>query len=220
MQNWSVLCYRCENSCHPDISNFLSIWLNIQSLPAVLMRSITSNIWLLTFKKYHRARWNSICLKFINQTELCSTLSLWENWFTQLNLSGSALEIPKYLSSSRHCFRVNCSKFCCIDILFFNMCHRLIYIKIHKYLCICLRLVCIKSKWVLHLDKTGYVSHETRPKFIDSQNIYFQFHDTLFCMKALHLSDKLSLTCRRLWPKEDTCIRLYVIKRLLNEWHI
>ena len=35
-----------------------------------------------------------------------------------------------------------------------------------------------KRKLVLLLDKTGYVSQETRPKFIaiDSQNIYFHVH--------------------------------------------
>ena len=31
----------------------------------------------------------------------------------------------------------------------------------------------MKGKLVLLLDKTGYVSQETRPKFIDSQNFYF-----------------------------------------------
>ena len=37
-----------------------------------------------------------------------------------------------------------------------------------------------KGKLVLLLDKTGYVSQETRPKFIDSRNFYFHFHDKLF----------------------------------------
>ena len=45
----------------------------------------------------------------------------------------------------------------------------------------------------LALDKTGYISQETRPKFIDSQNFYFYFHYKLFWIKAVHLSDKLSL---------------------------
>ena len=75
---------------------------------------------------------------------------------------------------------------------------------------------------VLLLDKTGYVSQETRPKFIDSKNFYFHFHYKLFCTKAVHLSDKLSLTCPRVWPIEDihVCIGLYVLKRLLNVRHI
>ena len=78
----------------------------------------------------------------------------------------------------------------------------------------------MKGKFVLILDKTGYVSHETKPKFVDSQNFYFHFHYKLFGIKAVHLSDKLSLMCPRLWPIEDIDIGLYVLKRLLNVWHI
>ena len=59
-----------------------------------------------------------------------------------------------------------------------------------------------------------------RPKFIDSQNFYLHFHYKLFCIKAVHLSDKLTLTCPRLWPIEDICIGLYVLKGLLNVQHI
>ena len=70
------------------------------------------------------------------------------------------------------------------------------------------------------LDKTGYVSQETRPKFIDSQNFYFHFHFKLFCIEARHLSDELSLMYPRLWPIEDKCIGLYVLKCLLNVRHI
>ena len=33
---------------------------------------------------------------------------------------------------------------------------------------------------VLLLYKTGYVSQETRPKFIDSQHFYFHFHLYIF----------------------------------------
>ena len=44
------------------------------------------------------------------------------------------------------------------------------------FLCKCLLLICIKGKLVLLLNKTGYVSQETRQKFIDSQNFYFHFH--------------------------------------------
>ena len=72
---------------------------------------------------------------------------------------------------------------------------------------------------VLLLDKAGYVSQETRPKFIDSQSFYFHFHYKLCCIKALYLSEKPSLTCPRLWPIEGMCIGLhglYVLKRLLN----
>ena len=81
-------------------------------------------------------------------------------------------------------------------------------------------MICIKGKLVLLLDETGYVSQETRPKFIDSQNFYFHFHYKLFCIKAVHLSNKLSLTCPRLWPIEDICIDLNVLKCLLNMRHI
>ena len=41
---------------------------------------------------------------------------------------------------------------------------------------------CIKGKLVLLLDKTGYVSQETRLKFIDIQNFYCHFHCKLFCI--------------------------------------
>ena len=84
----------------------------------------------------------------------------------------------------------------------------------------CLLFVCTKGKLVLLLYKTGYVSQETRPKFIDSQNFYFHFHYKLFCTKAVYLSDKLSLTCPWVWPIEDMCIGLYVLKRLMNVRHI
>ena len=50
----------------------------------------------------------------------------------------------------------------------------------------CLLLVCIKGKLVLFLDKTGYVSQETRPKFIDSQKFYFHIYYEMFCIKAVH----------------------------------
>ena len=63
--------------------------------------------------------------------------------------------------------------------------------------------------------------HKKRdPKFIDSQNFYFHFHYKLFCIKAVHLSNKASLMCHRLWPTEDICIGLYVLKCLLNVWYI
>ena len=86
----------------------------------------------------------------------------------------------------------------------------------------CLLLVCIKGKLALLLDKTGSVSQETRQNFIDSQNLYFNFHYQLFGIKTVHLSDKLSLTYPRLLPIEDTCIYIgiYVLKRLLNVRHI
>ena len=66
----------------------------------------------------------------------------------------------------------------------------------------------------------GYFSQETRPNFIDSQNFYFHFHYELFCIITVNLSDKLSLICPLLWPIEDICIGLYVLKRLLNVRHI
>ena len=53
---------------------------------------------------------------------------------------------------------------------------------------------------------TGYVSQERGPRFIYSQNFYFHFHYKSFCIKAVHLSDKLFLTCPRLWRIEDICI--------------
>ena len=84
----------------------------------------------------------------------------------------------------------------------------------------CLLLICIKGKLVLLLDKTGYVSQETRPNFINSQNVYFHFHYKLFCIKAVHLSVKLSLMCPRLWPIEHICFRLYVLERLLKVRYI
>ena len=56
-----------------------------------------------------------------------------------------------------------------------------------------------------------YVSQETRPKFIDSQNFSFHFHYK-FCINAVHLFDELSITCPRVWPIEDICIGLCVLK--------
>ena len=51
-------------------------------------------------------------------------------------------------------------------------------------------VVCIKGKLVLLLDKTGYVSQETRPKFIDSQNFYFHLHYKSFLSKwCIYLTD-------------------------------
>ena len=83
------------------------------------------------------------------------------------------------------------------------MCHTLKTRLNHKYLVyICLLLTCIKGKLVLLLDKTGNVSQETRPKFIDSQNFYFHFHYKLFCILAVRFSDKLSLMCPLIWPIE------------------
>ena len=58
--------------------------------------------------------------------------------------------------------------------------------------------------------KTGYDSQEMRPKFIVSQNVYFHFHYKLFCIKAVHLSDTLSLMCPRLWPIEDGSVFVYL----------
>ena len=58
----------------------------------------------------------------------------------------------------------------------------------------CLLLTCIKGNLVLLLDKTGYVSQETRPKFIDSQ---------------VHL-----------WPIEDICFGMYVLEHFLKVWYI
>ena len=66
---------------------------------------------------------------------------------------------------------------------FFSTCAtRWKQVLIDKNLCICLLLTCIKGKLVLLLDKTGYASQRTRPKFIDSQNLYFHFHCKLFCI--------------------------------------
>ena len=78
----------------------------------------------------------------------------------------------------------------------------------------------IKGKLVLLLEITCYFWQETRPKFIDSQNFYFHFHCKSICVKAVHLSYKLSFTCPRLRPTEDIWIDLYVLNRLLNVLHI
>ena len=80
--------------------------------------------------------------------------------------------------------------------------------------------VCIKGKLVLLRDKTEYCPQETRSKLIDNQNINFHFHFKLFYIKAMHLSNKLWLTCPQLWPIENICIGLYVLKRLLKVRHI
>ena len=94
------------------------------------------------------------------------------------------------------------------------MCHTL---KTHLNTYECLLLVCIKDRLVLLLDKTGYVSQETRPKFIDSQNFKFHFHYKLFCIKVVHLSDKLSLMCPQVWPIKDICIGLLNVRYILEK---
>ena len=49
--------------------------------------------------------------------------------------------------------------------------------------------------------------------FIDSRIFYFHlnFHCKSFCVKAVHLSLKLSLTNPRLWSTDDMCIGFYVL---------
>ena len=94
------------------------------------------------------------------------------------------------------------------------------HVLIHKYLYICLLFVCLKGKLVLLLDKTGFVSQETRPMFIGSQNFYFHSYNKLISIKAVHLSDTLSLTCPRVRFIEDICIGLFVLLHLLNRRHI
>ena len=105
---------------------------------------------------------------------------------------------------------------------FFSTCAtRWKHVEIHKHLCKCLLLICIKGKLVLPHDKTGIVSQETRPKFIDSQNFYFHFRYKLFCIKAVHLSNRLALMCPRLWPIEDisiVCMYLNVLWMCGTSW--
>ena len=49
----------------------------------------------------------------------------------------------------------------------------------------------------------------------------FTFTRSCFVLKqCINLSDLLSLMCPRLWPIENICIGLYLLKRLLNVWHI
>ena len=91
---------------------------------------------------------------------------------------------------------------------------------INTYAYICLLFVCTKGKIVLLLDKTSYVSQKNETNVHWQPKFYFHFHNKLLCIKAVHLSDKLSLTCPRVWPVEDICIGLCVLKRPLNVWHI
>ena len=86
----------------------------------------------------------------------------------------------------------------------------------HKYLCIYLLLVWIKGKVVLLLDRL-VMFHNKRDQSSLTVKI-FTFTFTTSCF--VHFSNKLSLMCPRLWPKEDICIGLYVLKRLLNVRHI
>ena len=103
---------------------------------------------------------------------------------TDLHFHPTLSKLPNFQQTSIQlffCFPTNCSKCCYIDTL--STCAtRWEHVYIHKYLRICLLLTCIKGKLVLLLDKTGYVSQETRPKFIDSQNFYFHFHYKSFCI--------------------------------------
>ena len=146
-----------------------------------------------------------------------------ENWFglsTNINQHCLSYNISSRLQFNSSWFPHNLFEML-LDWHTFSTCApRWKHVWIHKYLCKCLLLICIKGKLVLLLDRTGYDSQETRPKFIDSQNFYFHFHYKLFCIKAVHLSNKLSLMCPRLWPIKDICIGLYVLKGLLNKRHI
>ena len=142
-----------------------------------------------------------------------------ENWFTFSTNTVLASKFPTDFNSTLLCFPTNCSKCCYIDKLFFNICHTLkilLNTQIPMYMS---SVDLYKGQVGLALDKTGYISKETRPKFIDSQT-FFHFHYKLFCIKAVHFSDKLSVLCPRIWPIGDICIGLYVLKRLLTVRYI
>ena len=122
----------------------------------------------------------SMCRHILYMTEISLIMTL-SNQFTSTHLLVSPQIVQNVVALTPY----------------FNMCHTLKTRLKHKHICICLLLFCIKDKLIVFLDKTDYVSQETltRPKFTDSQNFYF--HYKLFCIKAVHLSDKLSLTCPR-----------------------
>ena len=158
--------------------------------------------------------------KKIFQAVLCPTQLFQWNWFALSTNTVLATQFPTDFNSTLLCFPTNCSKCCYIDTLFFKMCHTL-KTRLNTQIPIHMSSVdLLKGKLVLLLDKTGYVPQETRPKFIDSQNFYFHFHYKLYCIQAVHFSDKLSLMCPRIWPIEDICIGIYVLKRLLTVRHI
>ena len=69
-----------------------------------------------------------------------------------------------------------------------------------------------KGQVSLAIRKNWLCFTRNETKFIDSQNFYFHSHYKLFCIKAVPLSDKLSLNCRRLWPIENKCIGIYGLK--------
>ena len=113
--------------------------------------------------------------KIHKSNEPCPTLSLLGKLI--YTIIGSTLEIPKYFPSSLLCFPTNCLK---ILTHFCSTCATRWKHWKHKTLCICLLLVCMKGMLFLFLDKIGYVSKETRRKFIDSQNFNFHFHYKFF----------------------------------------
>ena len=92
--------------------------------------------------RYHRTRWNSICLKFINQTELCPILSCWENWFTKSNL---VAQLHKYKNTVLLVFFVSqqiVQTFVALTHFFHNAPHiENTYKYINTYVCLLLGLL-------------------------------------------------------------------------------
>ena len=116
------------------------------------------------------------------------------------------------------CFPTNCSKCCCIDTFFEHLPHVENTFKcINTYACPL--LVYIKGKLVLFFDQT-VVFHKKRDQSSLTLTFLLPLSLQVFCIKEVHLSDQLSLTCPRIWPIEDICIGLYVLKCLLNVQHI
>ena len=148
-----------------------------------------------TTLRLHRPGRNSICLKFINETELCPTLPLWGNLISS-RFNGSASEVLKYFPSIFLCFPTNSAKCRYIDTLFSRCATRWNDpLKHINYYHACLLVVVIKAPGnvVLLLVKIGSVWKGTRPKFIDSRNFYFHFHCKPFSTKAFYWSFNLPL---------------------------
>ena len=87
----------------------------------------------------------------------------------------------------------------------------------NTFKCKCLLLIIIKDKLALLLDKTGYFSEKKNETNVQSKFLPSLALPICFCIKAVHLSNKLSLMCPRLWPIEDICIGLYVLKVIPGE---
>ena len=142
----------------------------------ILTGSFLLRVWLRFF---HRVWW-SIWLRKIFQDVLCPTKLAKLKLICTFNQHCLNYKTSNRVQFTSSLFAHKLFKMLLYWHTFFQ---HVTHVWIHKYLCKCLLLVCIKGKLILLLDKTGYVSQETRPEFIDSQNSTFNFITGCFVSK-------------------------------------